>query len=92
MKDADKFYNQLKNEQVSREGDLLSNLLASSEELKNLAGFEADLSVRRNEILFKVQVQIEDTTSQLKQAEHLVERLKKHLSQLEGLHRILIKK
>jgi hypothetical protein len=91
MKDADKFYNQLKNEQVSREGDLLSNLLASSEELKNLAGLEADLSVRRNEILFKVQVQIEDTTSQLKQAEQLVERLKKHLSQLEGLHRILTK-
>ena len=92
MKDADKFYNQLKNEQAGREGDLLSNLLASSEELKNLAGFEADLSVRRNEILFKVQVQIEDTNNQLKQAEQLVDRLKKHLSQLEGLHRILTKK
>ena len=92
MQDAEQYYNQMKKEQLGREGDILSSILDSSEELKNLAGFEADMGIRRNEILFKVQVQMEDTKQQLKQAEQLVGRLKKHLSQLEGLHRTLTKK
>ena len=92
MQDADKYYSQLKKEQLGREDDMLSSLLDSNEELKNLAGFEADLGIRRNEILFKVQVQMEDTQNQLKQAEQLVDRLKKHLRELEGLHRTLTKK
>ena len=92
MKDAENFYSQLKKTQMGRENDFLSNLLESSEELKNLSSFEADLGVRRNEILFKVQMQMEDTRSQLRQAEQLVDRLKKHLTQLEGLHRLLTKK
>jgi len=92
MKEADKSYSQLKKEQLGRESELLSQLLASAGELKDLTAFEADLGVRRNEILFKVTVEIEDTKSSLKQAEQLVERLKKHLKQLEGLYRILTKK
>lgn len=92
MMDADKSYSQISKEQLGRESELLSQLLGSSEELKNLTSFEADLGIRRNEILFKVTVEIEDTRSALKQAEHLIERLKKHLNQLEGLHRTLTKK
>ncbi|HEX76142.1 MAG TPA: hypothetical protein G4O12_06115 [Dehalococcoidia bacterium] len=92
MKDADRSYSQLKKEQLGRESELLSQLLGSVSELKDLATFEADLGLRRNEILFKVTVEIEDTRNALKQAEQLVDRLKKHLSQLEGLHRILTKK
>ncbi len=92
MMDPDKSYSQLKKEQMGREEDLLSRILGSGEELKHLASFEADLGVRRNEILFKVQVETEDTKNALRQAEQLVERLKKHLAQLEGLHRILTKK
>jgi len=92
MKDDDKSYSQLKKEQQGREGELLSQLLGSTSELKDLSTFEADLGVRRNEILFKVSVEIEDTTNALKQAEQLVDRLKKHLNQLEGLHRILTKR
>lgn len=92
MKDADKSYGQLKKEQLGRESELLSQLLGSASELKDLVTFEADIGVRRNEILFKVTVEIEDTKNALRQAEQLVDRLKKHLSQLEGLHRILTKK
>ena len=90
--DADKSYSELKREQLGREDDLLARLLGSAEELKELVGFEANLGMRRNEILFKVTVEIEDTKNALKQAEQLVNRLKKHLNQLEGLHRILTKK
>ena len=92
MKDADKSYSELKKEQLGRESELLSQLLGSFGQLKDLSAFESDLGLRRNEILFKVTVEIEDTKNALKQAEQLVERLKKHLSQLEGLHHILAKK
>ena len=92
MKDDDKSYSQLKKEQLGRESELLSQILGSASELKDLTTFEADIGIRRNEILFKVTVEIEDTKNALKQAEQLVDRLKKHLSQLEGLHRILTKK
>jgi hypothetical protein len=35
---------------------------------------------------------MEDTRSALREAEGLVERLRKHLNQLEGIHKILTKK
>jgi len=92
MNEADKSYGQLKKEQLGRESELLAQLLGSAEQLKDLGAFEADLGVRRNEILFKVTVEMEDTKNALKQAEQLVDRLKKHLNQLEGLYRILTKK
>lgn len=91
MKDPNRSFSQLKKDQLGRESDLLTHL-GSEGELKALAGFEQDLGARRNEILFKVQVQMEDTRNELKKAEELVDRLKKHLSQLEGMHRILTKK
>lgn len=92
MKGSDRSYSQLNKEQLGRENELLAQLLGSADELKDLGAFEADLGVRRNEILFKVTVEIEDTKNALRQAEQLVGRLKRHLSQLEGLHRILTKK
>ena len=90
--DDPKSFSQLKKDQIGREDELLSQIMGTEGEIKALEGFEGDLGVRRNEILFKVQTQIEDTRSHLREAEHLVERLKKHLSQLEGIHRILTKK
>ena len=87
-----KSFGQLKKDQLGRESGLLSKLMGSAEELKTLAGFEDDLGARRNEILFKVQNEMEDTRNSLKEAEQLVERLKKHLSQLEGIQRILTKR
>jgi hypothetical protein len=92
MKDPNRSYSQIKKDQLGRESDLLNKIMGSGEELKALAGFEDDLGARRNEILFKVQVEMEDTQNALKEAEQLVDRLKKHLGQLEGMHRILTKK
>ena len=92
MKDADKSFSELKKDQVGREIELLSQLLGSSAELKELATFESDLGARRNEILFKVTTEMEDTRAALRQAEHLLERLKKHLSQLEALYSALTKR
>jgi len=77
---------------MGRESELLSQIMGAEGEIKALEGFEGDLGARRNEILFKVQTQMEDTRNHLREAEQLVERLKKHLSQLEGIHRILTKR
>jgi hypothetical protein len=92
MRDPNKSFNQIKKDQLGREGDLLNQLMGSEEELKMLAGFEGELGTKRNEFLFKVQAQMEDTRNRLREAEQLVERLKRYLSQLEGIHRILTKK
>ena len=54
--------------------------------------FEADLGVRKNELLFKINTDMEDTRVRLKQAEQLCERLRKRLAELEGIYRILTKK
>ena len=45
-----------------------------------------------SESLFKITNEMEDTKSALKEAEALVERLRRHLAQLEGMHKILTKK
>jgi hypothetical protein len=91
MKDPRSF-SQLKKDQMGRENELLSQIMGTEGEIKALEGVEGDLGARRNEILFKVQTQMEDTRNHLREAELLVDRLKKHLSQLEGIHRILTKK
>jgi hypothetical protein len=87
-----KSFGDLKRDQLGREKDFLDQVMGSEEELKILAGFEGELGSRRNEFLFKVQSQMEDTSNRLREAEQLVERLKRYLSQLEGIHRILTKK
>ena len=87
----DKSFSQIKKDQMSREGDLLDHLMGSKEEMTQLTGYEDDLGARRNEILFKVTTDIEDTKNALKEAEGLVNRLKNHLAQLEGMYRILTK-
>ena len=92
MKDPNRAFSQIKRDQLGREGDLLNQLIGSEEELKALAGFEGEIGARRNEFLFKVQAQMEDTRNRLREAEQLVERLKRYLSQLEGIHNILTKK
>ena len=62
-------------------------------ELGNLTDFTSwlEISARHSEILFKLTTEIEDTTNALREAERLVERLKKHLKQLRELHRTLTK-
>jgi len=92
MKGADKSFGQIKKDQMGREGDLYSKLLSESGEFGSLETFEADSAVRRNELLFKITTDIEDTKNALKQAEQLTERLRRRLNELEGMYRILTKK
>jgi hypothetical protein len=91
MKDAGKSFERIKKDQMGRESELYSQLLGKSE-FGDLETFEADSTVRRNELLFKIQTDMEDTKNALKQAEQLTERLRRRLSELEGMYRILTKK
>jgi len=92
MKGPDKSFGQIKKEQMGRESELYSELLGKAGEFGNLETFEADLGVRRNELLFKIQTDMEDTRNALKQAEQLTERLRRRLNDLEGMYRILTRK
>jgi len=83
-------FGQLSSEQAQRENDFLS-YLTEGNKVEELANFEAELSQRRSEILFKVTTDIEDTENALKHVEQLAQRLKKHLEQLKGLQRVLSK-
>lgn len=92
MINRDKPFSQIKKEQINRETDFLSSVVGEAQELKTLAGREIEMEARRNEILFKVTTEMEDTKAALKEAEALVERLRKHLDQLVGMYKILTKK
>ena len=85
-----KSFGELTKEQAKRESALLSYLMGETE-IEELVNFEAELSERRSETLFKITTQIEDTENALRQAEQLVQRLKKHLEQLKSLQRVLSK-
>ena len=91
MKGADSSFEQIKKGQLGRESELYSQLLGKSE-FGDLETFEADSAVRRNELLFKIQTDMEDTKNALKQAEELAGRLRRRLNELEGMYRILTKK
>ena len=77
-------------EQTGKVDESLPNLIEESD-FEKLANFEVGLGERRNETLFKVTVEIENTEKVLKQAEQLILRLKKRLQQLKDLQRILSK-
>jgi hypothetical protein len=85
-----KSLDQLTSEQTQREGRLLSQLLGESG-MEGLASFEASLTEQQSRLLFEITTEIEDTENALRQAEQLVQRLKKHLEQLKGLQRVLSK-
>ncbi len=89
MKEFEDSIARLKREQMERESGLLSQLMGQAQSSKDLKTFEADLAARKNEILFKVTAEIEDCKNAVKEAEDLTNRLKKHLVQLQNLHRIL---
>ncbi|MGB8706563.1 MAG: hypothetical protein WCD72_01240 [Dehalococcoidia bacterium] len=92
MKGADRPFEKIKKDQMGREGELYSQLMDKATEYGNLETFEADSAVRRNELLFKIQTDMEDVKNAVKQAEQLTERLRRRLSDLEGMYRILTKK
>jgi len=85
-----KSYEELAKEQADRESTLLSKLMGEAG-IEELADFEAGLSGRQSEILFKITTEIEDTENALNQVEQLAQRLRKHLERLKKLHRTLSK-
>mgnify|MGYP001057670215 CR=1 FL=1 len=85
-----KSFGELSKEQMERESGFLSQLMGETT-VEDLVHFEADLTEQRSRALFKIATEIEDTENALKQAEQLVQRLKKHLEQLRGLQRALSK-
>ena len=79
-----KSYEELAKEQRKRESSFLS-------EVGELADFETDLGQRRNEILFKITTEMEDTKNALNQVDKLAQRLKKYLDRLEKIYQTLSK-
>ena len=85
-----KSYEELAREQAKREDTLLSKL-AGEAGIEELTDFEAGLSERQTEILFKITTEMEDTENALNQVEQLAQRLKRHLERLKKLHQTLSK-
>jgi hypothetical protein len=81
-----KSFEDLNKEQLQREDSFLSYLAS---EIENLSGFESTLTEQKEEVLFKITTELEDTESALRQAEELTARLKKHLKQLLDLKQVL---
>jgi uncharacterized protein YceH (UPF0502 family) len=79
-----KSYDELAREQGKRETSFLSDLGEASD-------FEADLGQRRDEILFKITTEMEDTKNALNQVEKLAQRLRKYLDRLEKISQTLSK-
>ena len=85
-KEADdmKSYEELAREQKTRESSFLSDV-------GDLTDFEADLGQRRDEILFKITTEMEDTKNALDQVEQLAQRLRRYLDRLRNIYQTLSK-
>jgi len=81
---------QLSGEQSRRESVLLTELMEKFG-VKDLASSETDLTERNNRLLFLITTEMEDTQIAIKEAEQVIQRLKKHLQQLKGLQDVLSK-
>jgi calcineurin-like phosphoesterase len=79
-----KSYDELAREQKTRESSFLSDVGGMSD-------FEADLGQRRDEILFKITTEMEDTKNALNQVEQLAQRLRKYLDRLRNIYQTLSK-
>ena len=79
-----KSYEELAREQGKRESSFLSDVAEVSD-------FESDIGHRRDEILFKITTEMEDTKNALNQVEQLAQRLRKYLDRLEKMYQTLSK-
>jgi len=77
-----KSYEELAREQGKRESSFLS-------EVGEMSDFEADLGQRRDEILFKITTEMEDTKNALEKVEQLAQRLRKYLDRLRNIYQTL---
>lgn len=91
MRPQDRF-GQIKKDPLSGQSDIysqISNAPAPSGGVEDFATFEVDAANRRNELLFNITNQIEETKGKLRQAEQLVERLRNSLREYEEMYKTL---
>lgn len=79
-----KSYEELAREQRMRESSFLTDV-------GEMTNFEAELGQRRDEILFKITTEMEDTKNALDQVEQLAQRLRKYLNRLQNIYQTLSK-
>jgi calcineurin-like phosphoesterase len=79
-----KSYEELAKEQGQRESSFLSDV-------GEMSDFETDLGQRRDEILFKITTEMEDTKNALNHVEQLAQRLRKYLDRLRNIYQTLSK-
>lgn len=88
-------YGQIKKDPRGGQNDVYNQIAgtpaAGSGGAEDFTTFEADSANRRNELLFNITNQIEETKSKLKQAEQLVERLRQTLREYEEMYKTLTK-
>ncbi len=77
-------------DQNRRESKVLSEMLGEAG-YEDLSAYEANVAEQQSRLLFSIQAEIEDTEVALGQTEQLVEKLKKHLSRLRALQKVLSK-
>ena len=91
MRPHDKF-GQSKKDPYSGQGEVYNQIANTptpgAEDFKT---FEVDAANRRNELLFNITTQIEETRGKLRQAELLVERLRQSLREYEEMYKTLSK-
>ena len=81
---------QLNDEQNKRESTLLTGLM-NKFGITDLSLSDDDLTERNNRLLFVIATEMEDTQNAIKEAEQVLQRLKKHLQQLKRLQDVLSK-
>ena len=91
MRPQDKF-GQAKKDPYSGQGDVY-NQIANTQNpgAEDFTTFEVDAANRRNELLFNITTQIEETRGKLRQAELLVERMHQNLREYEEMYKTLTK-
>jgi len=67
----------------------MAQLSAEAAALAGAGKVNADLANKRNELLWNINAQIDDTRLKLAQSEETQKELKKHLAQLQSLRKIL---
>ena len=70
MRPQDKF-GQIKKDHMSGQNEIYNQISAQPSQ-EDFSNFEADSANRRNELLFNITTQIEETKGKLRQAEQLV--------------------
>jgi predicted translin family RNA/ssDNA-binding protein len=82
-----------KKDPMAGQGDVYNQLANAPQQQgqEDFTNFEVDAANRRNELLFSITSQIEETRGKLKQAELLVERLRQSLREYEEMYKTLTK-